>query len=232
MDAFARSAFRSRRTAARRSSVDNRSNPAIRCCSGYRRTIQAVWISAVEIVTIEDGSDRPVLLLPADGRNRHSEQHEVRGCPSPFDVPRLVQVADVHDSPGKKRRLGRGPKASQETQASLPSRNSKLGETRSGTQGMVSGIPNNNRRSVASPEGASFRGAAPDISSCPSRPTASPPPPPHPRNTFITSSPRWLITLTATRPVDGRGNARDVSLLSDAHASSSISAFSVVLRAL
>src|SRR5665213_1289305 len=51
-------------------------------------------------------------------------------------------------------------------------------------------------------------------------------------NTFMTSSPRWLMTLTATRPDFGLGNARDVSLLSVAHASASISALSVVLRAL
>src|SRR4051812_43998309 len=31
-------------------------------------------------------------------------------------------------------------------------------------------------------------------------------------NTFITSSPRWLITFTAMRPRDGFGNGRDVSL--------------------
>ena len=51
-------------------------------------------------------------------------------------------------------------------------------------------------------------------------------------NTFITSSPKWLMTLTAMRPVDGRGNAREVSLRSDCHASSPISALSVVLRLL
>ncbi len=42
--------------------------------------------------------------------------------------------------------------------------------------------------------------------------------------TFITSSPRWLITFTAIRPVLGLSNAHDVSLLSVAHASSLISA--------
>jgi len=48
------------------------------------------------------------------------------------------------------------------------------------------------------------------------------------RNTFITSSPRWLITLTAIRPEAGLSNGRDVSLCSDSHASSSISALRVV----
>ena len=38
------------------------------------------------------------------------------------------------------------------------------------------------------------------------------------------------MTLTAIRPVDGFSNGRDVSLLSDAQASSLISAFRVVLR--
>lgn len=51
-------------------------------------------------------------------------------------------------------------------------------------------------------------------------------------NTFITSSPRWLITLTAIRPVFGRGNGREVSERRLAHASSSISAFSEVFSAL
>ena len=50
------------------------------------------------------------------------------------------------------------------------------------------------------------------------------------RNTFITSSPRWLITLTAMRPVSGLGKGREVSLLRVAQASASISAFRVVLR--
>ena len=31
----------------------------------------------------------------------------------------------------------------------------------------------------------------------------------HTRNTFITSSPKWLITFTAMRPVPGRANGRD-----------------------
>ena len=53
----------------------------------------------------------------------------------------------------------------------------------------------------------------------------------HPtRNTFITSSPRWLITLTAMRPVSGLGKGREVSLFRVAQASASISAFKVVLR--
>jgi hypothetical protein len=50
-------------------------------------------------------------------------------------------------------------------------------------------------------------------------------------NTFMTSSPRWLMTFTATRPLAGFGNGRDTSRLSDDHASSLISAFSVVLSA-
>ncbi len=49
------------------------------------------------------------------------------------------------------------------------------------------------------------------------------------RNTFITSSPRWLITLTAMRPERGRGNGRDVSLFRVSQASLSISARRVVL---
>jgi hypothetical protein len=34
---------------------------------------------------------------------------------------------------------------------------------------------------------------------------------PHTPNTFSTSSPKWLITLTAIRPVVGRGNGRETS---------------------
>ena len=33
----------------------------------------------------------------------------------------------------------------------------------------------------------------------------------HKPNTFITSSPKWLMTFTAIRPVSGRGKGRDVS---------------------
>ena len=51
-------------------------------------------------------------------------------------------------------------------------------------------------------------------------------------NTFITSSPRWLMTLTAMRPDLGFSNGRDVSLLRLAQASGSISALSVVFSAL
>ena len=51
-------------------------------------------------------------------------------------------------------------------------------------------------------------------------------------NTFITSSPRWLITFTAMRPDLGLSKGREVSLLSVAHASTSISAFSMVFSAL
>ncbi len=53
---------------------------------------------------------------------------------------------------------------------------------------------------------------------------------PYTRNTFITSSPKWLITLTAMRPEVGLANGRDVSLYRVAQASGSISALSVVLR--
>ncbi len=49
-------------------------------------------------------------------------------------------------------------------------------------------------------------------------------------NTFITSSPRWLMTFTAMRPDDGLSNGRLVSLWRDCQASSLISAFSVVFR--
>ena len=51
-------------------------------------------------------------------------------------------------------------------------------------------------------------------------------------NTFITSSPRWLMTLTAMRPEVGLSKGREVSLCRDSQASSSISALSVVLSAL
>ena len=52
------------------------------------------------------------------------------------------------------------------------------------------------------------------------------------RKTFITSSPRWFITLTAIRPDSGLSKGREVSLFSVAHASASISALSVVFNAL
>jgi hypothetical protein len=51
-------------------------------------------------------------------------------------------------------------------------------------------------------------------------------------NTFITSSPRWLITLTAMRPDAGFAKGREVSLFNVAQASSLISALRVVLSAL
>ena len=51
-------------------------------------------------------------------------------------------------------------------------------------------------------------------------------------NTFMTSSPRWLITLTAIRPPSGLSKGRDVSLFSVAHASSLISDLRVFLRLL
>ena len=50
------------------------------------------------------------------------------------------------------------------------------------------------------------------------------------RKTFITSSPRWLITLTAMWPVSGAGKGRERSLWREDQASSSISALRVVLR--
>jgi hypothetical protein len=43
------------------------------------------------------------------------------------------------------------------------------------------------------------------------------------RNTFITSSPRWLMTFTAMRPDLGLSKGREVSLFSVAQASSLIS---------
>ena len=52
------------------------------------------------------------------------------------------------------------------------------------------------------------------------------------RNTFITSSPRWLMTFTAMRPDSGLSKGREVSLCSVSHASSLISALSVVFSAL
>jgi hypothetical protein len=51
-------------------------------------------------------------------------------------------------------------------------------------------------------------------------------------STFITSSPGWLMTLTAMRPDLGFGNGREVSLLRLDQASSSISALRVVFSAL
>ena len=38
------------------------------------------------------------------------------------------------------------------------------------------------------------------------------------RYIFITSSPKWLITFTAMRPVEGLANGTDVSLLRDSQA--------------
>ena len=52
------------------------------------------------------------------------------------------------------------------------------------------------------------------------------------RNTFITSSPKWLMTLTAMRPVAGLGKGREVSLRRLSQTSSLISALRVVLSAL
>lgn len=50
-------------------------------------------------------------------------------------------------------------------------------------------------------------------------------------NTFITSSPRWLITLTAIRPEVGFSKGRDVSLWRVDQASALISALRVVFNA-
>src|SRR5690606_30215811 len=47
--------------------------------------------------------------------------------------------------------------------------------------------------------------------------------------TFITSSPRWLMTLTAMRPDLGFSKGREVSLFKVAQASSLISALRVIL---
>jgi hypothetical protein len=56
--------------------------------------------------------------------------------------------------------------------------------------------------------------------------------PGHTANTFMTSSPRWLMTLTAMRPDLGRGKGRETVALRLSQASSSISAFKVVRIAL
>lgn len=50
--------------------------------------------------------------------------------------------------------------------------------------------------------------------------------------TFITSSPRWLITFTAIRPDFGFANGRDTTRFRLSQASSSISPFRVDRRAL
>ena len=52
----------------------------------------------------------------------------------------------------------------------------------------------------------------------------------HTRDIFMTSSPRWLMTLTAIRPDSGFSNGRDVSLFSVAHASSLISALARIIH--
>ena len=52
------------------------------------------------------------------------------------------------------------------------------------------------------------------------------------RKTFMTSSPKWLMTLAAMPLEWGLGKGREVSLLRLNHESASISNFSVVLRAL
>ena len=54
----------------------------------------------------------------------------------------------------------------------------------------------------------------------------------HTRNTFITSSPRWLMASAAMRPNEDRSKVREVSLLSVDQASSLISALKVVFSAL
>ncbi len=52
----------------------------------------------------------------------------------------------------------------------------------------------------------------------------------HTLTTFITSSPRWLMTFTAMRPDFGLGKGREVLLWRVAQASALISAFSVVFK--
>ena len=52
------------------------------------------------------------------------------------------------------------------------------------------------------------------------------------RKTFMTSSPRWLMTFTAMRPESGLLNGYETSLFRVSQASLSISALSAVLRAL
>jgi len=51
-------------------------------------------------------------------------------------------------------------------------------------------------------------------------------------NTFIISSPKWLMTFTAMRPDLGLSKGREISLFKLTHASWLISAFSVVFNAL
>jgi len=52
------------------------------------------------------------------------------------------------------------------------------------------------------------------------------------RNTFMTSSPRWLMTFTAMRPDCGFAKGREMDLRSDSQASRAISALSDVFRLL
>ena len=52
------------------------------------------------------------------------------------------------------------------------------------------------------------------------------------RNTFIASSPRWLMIFTAIRPKLGTSNGLDTAEFNVAQASASISAFKVVFNAL
>ena len=52
------------------------------------------------------------------------------------------------------------------------------------------------------------------------------------RNTFMTSSPRWLMTFTAMRPDLGFAKGREMDLRSDSQASGTISALSDVFRLL
>ena len=51
-------------------------------------------------------------------------------------------------------------------------------------------------------------------------------------STFMTSSPRWLMTFTATLPDLGLANGRDTVRFRLSQASSSISPFSVVFSCL
>ena len=55
---------------------------------------------------------------------------------------------------------------------------------------------------------------------------------PHTSKTCITSSPKWLMTFTAMRPWSGGSKGREVSRWRLLQASSSISAFRAVFRAL
>ena len=65
------------------------------------------------------------------------------------------------------------------------------------------------------PSGSAISAAVPQIRHFPSllmdRSLTVKPLFPYTPNTFITSSPKWFMTLTAKRPVEGRGNGREES---------------------